>query len=336
MRPEPYRFKIARVFCPSFLLGWAAMMVVLTWSPSAASQSIVIELRDTAVVQAENILLGDVAACSGPLSSRFSALKSIIIGRAPLPGHSRTIDAGYVNLRLKQHRMHGTDVTLQGAPSTLVTRGAQKISRKDIDRIIRQALAENAPWPDSDVRIRDIQIKEDLVLPQGRLLHAVEFQENPVPSGRIPVSVSFSVDGRLTRRIGSMVVADVFLPVVVAQRPLRRRQVIAEQDVSLAVMNVTDLGGRVLTRPEDAVGRRLSKSIVTGMALDPGDLEIPHLVKRGDIVTLLADSGPLRVTTLGEVRGSGHKGQRVRVVNLDTRKELYGFVVDAKTVQVPF
>ena len=65
-------------------------------------------------------------------------------------------------------------------------------------------------------------------------------------------------------------------------------------------------------------------------------VELPPLVKRGDIVTIKAVSGALQVTTLGKAKSNGHQGERIKIVNIDTQKELYGYVVDAKTVKVVF
>jgi flagella basal body P-ring formation protein FlgA len=44
----------------------------------------------------------------------------------------------------------------------------------------------------------------------------------------------------------------------------------------------------------------------------------------------------LRITALGEVRGTGKVGEQVRVVNLDSKKNITAQVVDHRTVRVVF
>jgi flagellar basal body P-ring formation protein FlgA len=66
-------------------------------------------------------------------------------------------------------------------------------------------------------------------------------------------------------------------------------------------------------------------------------IEFPPLVKRGDVVLVVAESGGLRITTLGMVKQrEGRRGERIRVENIDSKKSLYGRVLDAKTVKVDF
>ena len=65
-------------------------------------------------------------------------------------------------------------------------------------------------------------------------------------------------------------------------------------------------------------------------------LEIPPLVKRGDMVTIVAETDVLKITTKGVVTESGCKGDVVRVVNVNSRKELFAKVRDARTVEVDF
>jgi flagellar basal body P-ring formation protein FlgA len=63
---------------------------------------------------------------------------------------------------------------------------------------------------------------------------------------------------------------------------------------------------------------------------------MPPMVKRNDRVSIVAESGSLRITAMGEVRESASRGERVKVVNLGSNKEIFARVVDPKTVQVEF
>jgi len=51
---------------------------------------------------------------------------------------------------------------------------------------------------------------------------------------------------------------------------------------------------------------------------------------------VVAESEALKITTLGEVQESGHRGERVRVMNLDSKKSLYARVLDSNAVKVDF
>ena len=63
---------------------------------------------------------------------------------------------------------------------------------------------------------------------------------------------------------------------------------------------------------------------------------MPPLVKRGDMVVIVAEAEGLKVTAIGEVKSAGRLGERVKVVNLDSDKRLSARVMDNKTVKVEF
>jgi flagella basal body P-ring formation protein FlgA len=65
------------------------------------------------------------------------------------------------------------------------------------------------------------------------------------------------------------------------------------------------------------------------------DLFIPcPMIKRGDRVVLLFQEAELRITAPGKSLAAGSKGERIRVMNLDSKKELVAEVLDEKTVRV--
>ncbi len=65
-------------------------------------------------------------------------------------------------------------------------------------------------------------------------------------------------------------------------------------------------------------------------------VERPPMVKRNDRVSIVAESEALRITAAGEVKESGCRGDRVKVVNLNSNKEIIARVLDPQTVRVEF
>ena len=65
-------------------------------------------------------------------------------------------------------------------------------------------------------------------------------------------------------------------------------------------------------------------------------LEKPLVVKRGDMITILAESGNLRVTVRGRVLVKGHMGELIRVQNSMSKKIIYARVINNSTVSVDF
>jgi flagella basal body P-ring formation protein FlgA len=63
---------------------------------------------------------------------------------------------------------------------------------------------------------------------------------------------------------------------------------------------------------------------------------MPPVVKRGDLVTIVAETDAIKITTQGVVIENGGKGDMVRVVNTSSKRELFARVKDSKTVEVDF
>ena len=82
------------------------------------------------------------------------------------------------------------------------------------------------------------------------------------------------------------------------------------------------------------VGGIPKRSLQQGEMLTRKDLREAMLVKRGDVVTLLARGPAFSVSALGRARDSGCRGDAVVVENLDSKQLVHATVVGTKTVEV--
>ncbi len=123
---------------------------------------------------------------------------------------------------------------------------------------------------------------------------------------------------------------------VVARNYLPRHQVVEEKDVQIINKNVATLPPDGVTDPQDVLGKRTTLSINSQETLRKSMVEVPPGFKKGDRVVLLVERDHFRITAQGEVKEDGREGDRIRVVNTSSKKEVYGRVLDAQTVQVDF
>ncbi len=145
------------------------------------------------------------------------------------------------------------------------------------------------------------------------------------------------VNGKQYHKIWATLLADILQEVVVLEAiPCEDISVSLRKIFNLVDMNLADIPQNAITSDQDILDKRITKSLLSGTVLRTDIVELPPLIKRGDIVTVKAVSGALQVTILGKAKGNGHQGERIKIVNIDTQKELYGYVVDAKTVKVVF
>lgn len=215
-------------------------------------------------------------------------------------------------------------------------RAVVTVSKNEIEAMVRDFLGERIRSAGGDADIAQIRGARDVVLPAGKVTHALEMPEREALSGNVRVTVAFSVDGLPARRATVHARIHRMIEAVTAVRPLAKGTVITAQDLSMEKASTRDVSANAFARIEDAVGKIARKRIESGAVMRPDMVERPFLVKRGDVVTIVARSERIRIVTLGEVRNKGRQDDRVRVLNLDSDREVYARVIDADTVGVNF
>lgn len=128
----------------------------------------------------------------------------------------------------------------------------------------------------------------------------------------------------------------LFGDVVCMARGLTRHAILTPDDIEIVHRNITMLGNDFISDPRQVIGRELKTSLQPGAILYSRLLKNPTVVKRGDLVSILAKSGPLTVRTAGQVKTPGAQGDVVRVKNLMSRREVYARVISPNEVQVDF
>ena len=288
------------------------------------------------LIEGEHILLGEIAKIEGDDPSLNDRLSGIVIGRSPLPGKTREIEASIVKRRLKQNRIDPDQLALSIPSKVIVERNQIEISREKIKALVSDYIAKNLLNNVSDARIKDIRVTEDLNLPGGRITYTVKPSPNSEMVGKIPFTVIFDVNGKFYKRVWATATVEVFTNVVVTKKPLGRHKPITEDDIEMQRMDLANLPSDVITDPEVILGQRTRRAIGSQTVLRSNLVEFPPLLKRGDIVVIIAETGGFKITTLGQVKKKGRLGERIPVINFDSKRILYARVLDSNTVKVEF
>ena len=79
---------------------------------------------------------------------------------------------------------------------------------------------------------------------------------------------------------------------------------------------------------------QLRRPLSEGDTVSPGTLDTPVLVHRGQNVTLVADSGSLKVSVSGVALEDGSAGEVINVRNLSSKRQGQAVVRSEKSVEV--
>ena len=295
-----------------------------------------LRIAATAQVDTNKILLGNIAKIEGTDSQEILKLRGILVGRAPLPGNSRTIDGGFIKTRLKQNGFNPAELVLELPSSIIVTRSFIEVSREKIKTLVADYIAKILAPGNPNARIKDIQVSESMRLPVGRITYAVSAPRNRPMVGQVPLSVNFEVNGKSYKKVWTTATIEVLAEVVITKKPLGRHKPITEDDIEVRQIDLARAPSDVITDPEAVLGKRTRRAIGSQTVLRANLVEFPPLVRRGDVVVIVAETNGLKITALGQVKKKGAKGDRIPVVNFESQKVLYARVMDANTVKVDF
>lgn len=307
--------------------------------PTAATESTVtVTLHETAMVDGAQVTLADVARVAGEPALLATKVAAVALGPAPTPGMERSVTRRSLISRLRQERIDTSAVTWAGALTTRVGRRSSRVPGAVIGQAGADALRSQLPWPDEDLVIEVQRPPADLHIigPTAGLRYAVAVRPGQRLLGSVPVHVTIERDGRAVGRATAVLTVRVFQRMLVARRRIRRGEVLTKDMVRLQRGELTSMNNDSITDLADALGREARVDILAFAVVTRQTLTAARVVRRGALVTLLARRGSLRISAHGIAEQDGAAGQLIRVRNRDSQRLVYGRVVDAQTVAVPF
>jgi len=130
---------------------------------------------------------------------------------------------------------------------------------------------------------------------------------------------------RLTLKVGCSegAVWSIYVPValnsyrevVVALQPLQRGSAISLGQLQLKEMDISMLHSQYFTSTDALNGKLVRRPVREGAVITADFIEEPIVIRRGDAITIIANSGTLTVKMQGTALGDGRIGQQISVRN---------------------
>ena len=325
--------KHSKIIVQLLILG---MVLILSgFQVVHAAADLTVTVKPQAEVTGEEVTLGDLAVINGPDCALKNDLNTVFITKAPRPGDSTTIRRPYLEYRIKASGLPLAMVAWNLPDNTTVSRRYQTIDEEWVRGVMKEHLSGRSPYQAREWELLSVKTGSLPRLPDGELSYrtAENYTSNPT---RVVVNIYLSVNGKQAGVVRATGEVDLFLTAVVAAKRLENGQKIQPEDLTMAKVSVTRLQKGALTSIDQAQGMSCRRQIPVGQPVTDSDLIKANIVERGDMVTILAESGPLRVSTMGEAKRSGAMGDNVVVLNLSSKKLVTAEIVDSDTVRVNF
>ncbi len=222
------------------------------------------------------------------------------------------------------------------AISIEINRQGKSLDLEEVVQILESGFQLLYPEKKYSVEVKAILAYEKIALPSGKLYCDLLLSEVARRGGNISAHLIFRTQGREMGRARVSARVDIMTQVLVARHYLGRHAPLEAKDVQWASRSLSLLPNDFLSEMKEVLGRRTTLAINKGEVLRTGMVEEPPLVTRGDRVRLMVENHQIKITALGEVREEGRKGDRIKLINLSSKKEVVGRVIDEHTVQIDF
>ena len=284
-------------------------------------------LRAQVSVESDVVRIGDVIENAGSAAQ-------IAIYRSPDLGTTGTLPTAQIINALQAHQVIGVDI--RDIKSVSVTRLARILDGKEIESQVAHALEHRNGLGDA----ANLNLTFDREVQEVRLeswnsgaLQPIHVRYEP-RSGRFDVSFEVGNDNNSPRtKLRFTGTAIEMFEAAVLTRNVDRGELLKTSDVIIERRPKAEIGGDAAARGQ-AVGMQMRRSARAGQSLKAADLGKPDLVQRDDNVTLIYESAGIYLTMRGKAVDNGTEGDTVTVLNLQSKRTVYGTVVGRDQVAI--
>jgi len=281
-------------------------------------------LRASVVVDTPVIHLGDLFTGAG-------AHAGAAIAPAPSPGHSVVFDAAWLSARAAEQHLDWRPRS--GDAEVKVARAGEAVTAEAIAAQLKRALGDRLPA--GLVRIDlDNTATRLFVAPGASPALTVDNLTYNERTGRLTALVAASSDGATDDpvRVTGRVLRMVELPVLA--RPVVPGEVIAKSDVDTIAVRADRMNETYFTDAADLIGKTPRRAIRPGEPIRPSDVQVPIVIHKGDLVTLILRTPSLMLTARAKALEDGAQGAAIRLANTQSGRTLDAVVTGPGTASV--
>lgn len=126
----------------------------------------------------------------------------------------------------------------------------------------------------------------------------------------------------------------VMVKIWVPAKDIERGKVITADDLQTADVRANRLREDNVTIYDELIGKQAVRQIKEGKPVSTRDIREEIVVYKGQTVMAVYEHKGLQITTKMEAQENGAKGQRIKLLNTRSGKEVFGKVMNKNTVEI--
>jgi flagella basal body P-ring formation protein FlgA len=290
-----------------------------------------------ALAQAQAATLRPLASLDGPtvrLSDLFDGLAvsgDRALGPAPPPGGRIVVEAPQLAAIARQFGVDWRPAN--AAERSVLERPGRPLPRDVLIGALREALAGAGAPADGDLELPGYAAP--LIPPQAAPRCDIEqLDYDTAGSGRFTAQLVVSAAGMGMQRLRLAGVWHEVADLPVAAHRLLAGVAIGTGDLTTARVRLGNVRGEVARAAEQIVGKAPRRMIGAGQPLVAAELTAPLVVQRGARVLMELTTPGLAVAAQGQALAAGTVGERITVLNPNSRAVVEAEVVGPNHVRV--
>jgi flagella basal body P-ring formation protein FlgA len=213
---------------------------------------------------------------------------------------------------------------------------AAGIGEKEVKDAVKSHVEENASWPKDRIRVEFLAAIPETAIPAGSSTCQVRSRAGESYIGRTSFVVRFSKGDTFMREETVRVRIEVLTDVVVSTGNIGHGAIIDPSDVMVKKKWLDTASSGVLSDINEVGGKKAAVRINAGTEITKHMLRSVPVVKKGEVVRIVLESGPMMISAMGLCEEDGAQGDLIRVQNTSSKKTVFARVMGASLVKVDF
>ena len=206
-----------------------------------------------------------------------------------------------------------------------------EIEKRAVDHLVKAL-----PWDKESLEINVYYQGKDITLPAGKKDLIYKIMGSSQRAGRIPMILEIRINDQFQKRIRLNTKVLVSQQVIKTKRAVKRGEILSNDEIRVETVQTERPSQNAITNIDHALGYEAARNLSAGKILIPNFIKRPALGNRGDKILIMAQKGGMTITTPGILKEDGYENAMVRVLNIESKKVIYGRLVDSNTVKVRF
>ncbi len=306
--------------------------------PDILAGKIEVNLMDKVILEEKTITFRDISTVTGDDVKLVNKINDIEIGRTPWPNNTRRINKDFMKMRLNASNVNVSDVNFTNANAVAVSVESTKITGLEISQKAKEYLLRVLPVSDRETTVELVRLPGDQWIPsrRDRINFNISLVDTSKDRGNIELIVSASSNSIRYFKIPVYFKVRVFEYVAIAKRKIARNRQLTKENVFMARRETTKIRGLAFSSRDNLTGKTTAVSVLPNTILTEDMVETPPTIKQGSVVKVFIKSSGFRIVTKGLAQQTGYTGEVIKVKNMDSKKILYGEIVDSDRVQIIF